>query len=221
MGQKTHPYGFRLGFNKTWKSLWYADREDYLEKLHEDLKLRRFIKKEYYNAAIKDIIIERIADSITINIYTARPGVVIGRGGKELQSLREKINKMINKEVAIEIKEVKRPELSAQLTAEQVAFRLEKRTAFRRAMRAAVSSAIKVGAIGIKIMVSGRLGGAEIARSEWYLVGKVPLQTLKADIDYGFAEAKTTYGQIGVKVWIYKGEKLKPKSVKKEMKEEA
>ncbi len=221
MGQKTHPYGFRLGFNKTWKSLWYADRESYLEKLHEDLKLRRFIKKEYWNAAIKDIIIERIADSITINIYTARPGVIIGRGGKELQSLREKINKMINKDVAIEIKEVKRPELSAQLTAEQVAFRLEKRTAFRRAMRAAVSSAIKVGAIGIKIMVSGRLGGAEIARSEWYLVGKVPLQTLKADIDYGFAEAKTTYGQIGVKVWIYKGEKLKPKSVRKEMREEA
>jgi len=221
VGQKTHPYGFRLGFNKTWKSLWYADRESYLEKLHEDLKLRRFIKKEYWNAAIKDIIIERIADSITINIYTARPGVIIGRGGKELQSLREKINKMINKDVAIEIKEVKRPELSAQLTAEQVAFRLEKRTAFRRAMRAAVSSAIKVGAIGIKIMVSGRLGGAEIARSEWYLVGKVPLQTLKADIDYGFAEAKTTYGQIGVKVWIYKGEKLKPKSVRKEMREEA
>ncbi len=221
MGQKTHPYGFRLGFNKTWKSLWYADRESYLEKLHEDLKLRKFVKKEYWNAAIKDIIIERIADSITINIYTARPGVIIGRGGKELQSLREKINKMIKKDVAIEIKEVKRPELSAQLTAEQVAFRLEKRTAFRRAMRAAVSSAIKVGAIGIKIMVSGRLGGAEIARSEWYLVGKVPLQTLKADIDYGFAEAKTTYGQIGVKVWIYKGEKLKPKSVRKEMREEA
>jgi len=221
VGQKTHPYGFRLGFNKTWKSLWYADRESYLEKLHEDLKLRKFVKKEYWNAAIKDIIIERIADSITINIYTARPGVIIGRGGKELQSLREKINKMIKKDVAIEIKEVKRPELSAQLTAEQVAFRLEKRTAFRRAMRAAVSSAIKVGAIGIKIMVSGRLGGAEIARSEWYLVGKVPLQTLKADIDYGFAEAKTTYGQIGVKVWIYKGEKLKPKSVRKEMREEA
>ncbi len=221
MGQKTHPYGFRLGFNKTWKSLWYSDGKDYLEKLHEDLKLRRFIKKEYGNAAIKDIVIERIADTITINIYTARPGVIIGRGGKELQSLREKINKMINKEVAIEIKEVKRPELSAQLTAEQVAFRLEKRTAFRRAMRAAVSSAIKVGAIGIKIMVSGRLGGAEIARSEWYLVGKVPLQTLKADIDYGFAEAKTTYGQIGVKVWIYKGEKLKPKSVRKDLREEA
>ena len=221
MGQKTHPYGFRLGFNKTWKSLWYSDGKDYLEKLHEDLKLRRFIKKEYGNAAIKDIVIERIADTITINIYTARPGVIIGRGGKELQALREKINKMINKEVAIEIKEVKRPELSAQLTAEQVAFRLEKRTAFRRAMRAAVSSAIKVGAIGIKIMVSGRLGGAEIARSEWYLVGKVPLQTLKADIDYGFAEAKTTYGQIGVKVWIYKGEKLKPKSVRKDLREEA
>ena len=221
MGQKTHPYGFRLGFNKGWKSLWYSDGKEYLEKLHEDLKLRKFIKKEYGNAAIKDIIIERIADTITINIYTARPGVIIGRGGKELQALREKINKMINKEVAIEIKEVKRPELSAQLTAEQVAFRLEKRTAFRRAMRAAVSSAIKVGAIGIKIMVSGRLGGAEIARSEWYLVGKVPLQTLKADIDYGFAEAKTTYGQIGVKVWIYKGEKLKPKSVRKEMREEA
>ncbi len=221
MGQKTHPYGFRLGFNKTWKSLWYSDGKDYLDKLHEDLKLRRFIKKEYGNAAIKDIVIERIADTITINIYTARPGVIIGRGGKELQSLREKINKMINKEVAIEIKEVKRPELSAQLTAEQVAFRLEKRTAFRRAMRAAVSSAIKVGAIGIKIMVSGRLGGAEIARSEWYLVGKVPLQTLKADIDYGFAEAKTTYGQIGVKVWIYKGEKLKPKSVRKDLREEA
>ncbi len=221
MGQKTHPYGFRLGFNKTWKSLWYSDGKDYLDKLHEDLKLRRFIKKEYGNAAIKDIVIERIADTITINIYTARPGVIIGRGGKELQSLRDKINKMINKEVAIEIKEVKRPELSAQLTAEQVAFRLEKRTAFRRAMRAAVSSAIKVGAIGIKIMVSGRLGGAEIARSEWYLVGKVPLQTLKADIDYGFAEAKTTYGQIGVKVWIYKGEKLKPKSVRKDLREEA
>ncbi len=221
MGQKTHPYGFRLGFNKTWKSLWYSDGKDYLDKLHEDLKLRRFIKKEYGNAAIKDIVIERIADTITINIYTARPGVIIGRGGKELQALREKINKMINKEVAIEIKEVKRPELSAQLTAEQVAFRLEKRTAFRRAMRAAVSSAIKVGAIGIKIMVSGRLGGAEIARSEWYLVGKVPLQTLKADIDYGFAEAKTTYGQIGVKVWIYKGEKLKPKSVRKDLREEA
>ena len=221
MGQKTHPYGFRLGFNKSWKSLWYADGPEYIDRLHEDLKVRKFIKKSYYHAAIQDIIIERITDSINVKIFAARPGVIIGKGGKELQNLKAAIKNLIGKDISIEIKEYKKPELSAQLTAEQVAFRLEKRTAFRRAMRSAVSAAIKVGAEGIKIMVSGRLGGAEIARSEWYLVGKVPLQTLKADIDYGFAEAFTTYGQIGIKVWIYKGTKEKEKSKKNILREEA
>ena len=217
MGQKTHPYGFRLGFNKDWKSRWFAEGIDYVDKLHEDLKLRRYIKKTHENAGIQEVIIERVADSITLYIYTARPGVIIGRGGSKLQEIRTNIQKDFNKqEVAIEIKEVSKPELSAQLTAEGVAVRLEKRTAFRRAMRMAVAGALKCGALGIKIMVAGRLGGAEIARTEWYLQGKVPLQTLKADIDYGFFEACTTYGKIGVKVWIYKGEKLKEKSMKRD-----
>ncbi len=213
MGQKTHPIGFRLGFNKSWKSLWYAGKGDYEKKLHEDLKIRNYIKKKYYHAAIVDIIIKRVAeDNMIIEILTARPGVVIGKGGKQLQEMKENLKKIIGKDVSLEIKEIKKPELNAQLSSEQIALRLEKRIAFRRAMRYAVDSAMRAGALGIKVMVSGRLGGAEIARSEWYLLGKVPLQTLKADIDYGFAEAKTTYGVIGVKVWIYKGIKEKEKS---------
>jgi len=219
MGQKTHPYGFRIGFNKTWKSMWYADGDDYKKQLHEDLKIRKYIKENYYHAAIQDIVIERIADSIIINIYTARPGVIIGKGGSELREIKKKITKMIDNDISIEIKEIRRPELSALLSAEQVAFRIERRTNFRRAMRSAVFSAIKVGAEGIKVMVSGRLNGADIARTEWYLEGKVPLQTLKANIDYGYAVANTKYGQIGVKVWINKGEKEKEKG-KIELEEE-
>ena len=217
MGQKSNPIGLRLQINRTWDSRWFAEGADYGRLLLEDLKIRQYIMKTLPQAAISKVVIERPAKLARISIYAARPGVIIGRGGSKLQEIRTNIQKDFNKqEVAIEIKEVSKPELSAQLTAEGVAVRLEKRTAFRRAMRMAVAGALKCGALGIKIMVAGRLGGAEIARTEWYLQGKVPLQTLKADIDYGFFEACTTYGKIGVKVWIYKGEKLKEKSMKRD-----
>ena len=209
MGQKVHPYGFRLGFNKTWRSRWYADR-DYVKLLHEDLALRADLKKRFSHAGVSKIEIERAANKLKIDIYTSRPGIVIGRKGTEVDKLKTEIQKRTSREVFINIQEIQKPELDAQLISESVALQLEKRVAFRRAMRRAVESGLRFGARGIKVRVSGRLNGAEIARTEWYLHGQLPLQTLRADIDYGFAEASTNTGQIGVKVWLYKGERLRP-----------
>ena len=210
MGQKVHPHGFRLGFNKTWRSRWFADR-DYAKLLHEDLKLRDALKERFAHAGVSKIEIERAANKLKIDIHTSRPGIIIGRKGTEVDKLKQEIQKKTNREVFINIQEIQKPELDAQLIGESVAMQLEKRVAFRRAMRKAVESALRFGARGIKVRVSGRLNGAEIARSEWYLHGQLPLQTLRADIDYGFAEAFTTYGAIGVKVWLYKGERLVPR----------
>ena len=210
MGQKVHPFGFRLGFNKTWRSRWYADR-DYAKLLHEDLALRADLKKRFAHASVSKIEIERAANKLKIDICTARPGIIIGRKGTEVDKLKTEIHKRTKREVFINIQEIQKPELDAQLISESVALQLVKRVAFRRAMRKAVESALRFGVRGIKIRVGGRLNGAEIARSEWYLHGQLPLQTLRADIDYGFSEANTTYGQIGVKVWLYKGERLLPR----------
>ena len=215
MGQKVHPYGFRLGFNKTWRSRWFAGR-DYAKLLHEDLALRLDLKKRFAHAGVARIETERAGNKLKIDIYTSRPGIIIGRKGTEVEKLKAEIQKRTNREVFINIQEIQKPELEAQLIAESVAMQLEKRVAFRRAMRKAVESALRFGARGIKVRVSGRLNGAEIARSEWYLHGQLPLQTLRADIDYGFAEASTTYGQIGVKTWLYKGERLTPKNAREE-----
>lgn len=213
MGQKVCPVGLRLGITKSWDSKWYAEKQKYTELLHEDLKIRDLIKKEFYQAAISRIELERAAsERVRIVINAARPGMIIGRKGQEIEALRQKLSKMTGKDVYLDIREVKRPEIDAQLVAENVALQIERRVAFRRAMKRGISSALRLGALGIKIMVSGRLGGAEIARKEWYREGRVPLATLRADIDYGFAEAKTTYGIIGVKVWIFKGEILERKS---------
>jgi small subunit ribosomal protein S3 len=205
MGQKVHPIGFRLGFNKTWRSRWYAEK-DYAALLHEDLKLKRLLKKRFSHAGVSRIEIERAANKLKVSIYTSRPGIIIGRKGSEVDKLKQEIQKKTGKEVFINIQEILKPELDAQLVSESVALQLEKRIAFRRAMRKAVDAALRFGAKGIKVRVSGRLNGAEIARSEWYLHGQLPLHTLRADIDYGFTEAKTSFGQIGVKCWIYKGE---------------
>lgn len=207
MGQKTHPYGFRLGYNRTWKSRWFAGRE-YADLLHEDLKLRNELKDKLRSASISGIDIERAANKLVIRIYSARPGIIIGRKGAEIDKLKSEVQKRTHREVHIDIQEVHRPELDAQLVAESIAMQLEKRVAFRRAMRKSVDSALRFGCKGIKVRVGGRLNGAEIARSEWYLQGRLPLQTLRADIDYGFAQAYTTYGVIGVKCWIYQGERL-------------
>ena len=215
MGQKVHPYGFRIGFNKTWKSRWFASK-DYATLLHEDLALKKDLKKRFQHAGVAMIEIERAARNLKINIHTSRPGIIIGRKGQEVDKLKQEIQKRTNREVFINIQEIQKPELDAQLVGESVAMQLEKRVAFRRAMRKAVESALRFGARGIKVRVSGRLNGAEIARSEWYLHGQLPLQTLRADIDYGFAEAHTTYGQIGVKVWLYKGERLTPRTGREE-----
>ena len=205
MGQKVHPYGFRLGFNKPWRSRWYEKRK-YAEWLHEDLRLRAELKKRLAHAGISSIEIERAANKLKINIHTSRPGIIIGKRGSEVDKLRDEIQKKTGREVFINIQEILKPELEAQLVGESVAMQLEKRVAFRRAMRKAIEAAVRFGARGIKIRCSGRLAGTEIARSEWYLNGRLPLHTLRSDIDYGFAEAQTTYGKIGVKVWIYKGE---------------
>ena len=205
MGQKVHPIGFRLGFNKTWRSRWYAEK-DYASLLHEDLKLKKSLKKRFAHAGVSRIEIERAANKLKITIYTSRPGIIIGRKGQEVDKLKQEVQKSTGKEVFINIQEILKPELDAQLVSESVALQLEKRIAFRRAMRKAVDAALRFGARGIKIRVSGRLNGAEIARSEWYLHGQLPLHTLRADIDYGFHEARTSFGQIGVKCWIYKGE---------------
>ncbi len=210
MGQKVHPYGFRLGFNKTWRSRWYADR-DYAKFLHEDLALKKDLKKRFSHAGVSVIEIERAANKLKIDIHTSRPGIIIGRKGTEVDKLKTELQKRTNREVFINIQEIQKPELEAQLIGESVAMQLEKRVAFRRAMRKAVEAALRFGARGIKVRVGGRLNGAEIARSEWYLHGQLPLQTLRADIDYGFAEARTTYGVIGVKVWLYQGELLEPR----------
>ena len=215
MGQKVHPYGFRLGFNKTWRSRWYADR-DYAKLLHEDLALRADLKKRFAHAGVAKIEIERAANNLRIDICTSRPGIIIGRKGTEVDKLKTEIHKRTGREVFINIQEIQRPEVEAQLIGESVALQLEKRVAFRRAMRKAVESALRFGARGIKIRVGGRLNGAEIARNEWYLHGQLPLQTLRADIDYGFAEANTTYGKIGVKVWLYKGDRHTPQLARDE-----
>jgi small subunit ribosomal protein S3 len=207
MGQKVHPRGFRLGVIDSSDSKWFA-RRDYRELLHEDLKLRKFLKERLYHAGISKVEIERAANKAKINIYTARPGIVIGKKGAEIEKLKSELGKLTPKETFINIHEVRRPDLDAQLVAENVALQLERRVAFRRAMKEAVSRGMRMGAQGIKVHSSGRIGGAEIARSEWYREGRVPLHTLRADISYGFAEAKTTYGVIGVKVWIFRGEIL-------------
>lgn len=209
MGQKVHPYGFRLGYTKDWRSRWFS-KKDYATLLHEDIALREDIRKRLHHAGISRIDIERAANKLKIDVYTARPGIVIGRKGAEVDRMKKQIEDQTGREVFINIQEIHRPELDARLIAENVAMQLERRVAFRRAMRKAVESAQRFGAEGIKIRTSGRLGGLEIARTEWYLHGKLPLHTLRANIDYGFAEARTTYGRIGVKVWVYAGEILSP-----------
>ncbi len=211
MGQKVHPTGFRLGVTKTWSSKWFAEKE-FSSLLQEDIKIRKFLKRKLYHAGISKIEIERAANKSKINIYTARPGIIIGRKGVEIEALKSELQKLTSKEIFINIQEVRKPEIDAQLVAENTASQLEKRVAFRRAMKRSVSSALKFGAQGIKISCAGRLGGAEMARREWYREGRVSLHTLRADIDYGFAEAHTTYGIIGIKVWIFKGEILPKKS---------
>ncbi|MDN5346954.1 MAG: small subunit ribosomal protein [Clostridia bacterium] len=211
MGQKVHPKGLRIGIIRGWDTRWYA-RKEYKELLQEDVKIRQFIKKKCAQAGISTIEIERAANRIKIIIHTARPGIIIGRGGAEVENLRREIERLTGKQVNLNIVEIKKPELDAQLVAESIASQIEKRVAFRRAMKQAVSRALRMGAEGVKVACSGRLAGAEIARTEWYSEGKVPLHTLRADIDYGFAEALTTYGKIGVKVWIYKGEILPEKA---------
>ena len=208
MGQKVHPHGLRVGIIKDWDAKWYASGKNFADTLIEDVKLRDVIKEKLYTAGISKIEIERAANRIKLNIYTAKPGIVIGRGGSGIEALKRDIYKLTNKTAVINIIEVKVPDLDAQLVAENIAAQLERRISFRRAMKQAMSRTMKAGAKGIKTMVSGRLGGAEIARSEGYHEGTIPLQTLRADIDYGFIEAHTTYGRIGVKVWIYKGEVL-------------
>jgi len=211
VGHKTHPFGLRLGIIKDWSAKWY-DRRNYPNLVHEDLEIRKFVKTRFYNAGVSRVDIERAANRVKVNIHTARPGMIIGRGGQEVEVLRRDLETITGKHVSVNIIEVKNPELDAQLVAENVAAQIEKRISFRRAMKQALSRAMKMGAQGMKIKVSGRLAGAEIARSEGYSEGKIPLHTLRADIDYGFAEARTTYGRIGVKVWIYKGEVLPEKS---------
>ena len=207
MGQKVNPIGYRHGVIKTWDSKWYAEA-DYAQLLHEDIKIRAFLKKRLYNSGVSKIEIERAANKTKINIFTARPGLIIGKKGSEVETIKKDLANLTSKEIFININEVRKPELDAQLVAENVALQLERRIAFRRAMKKSVTSALKFGAKGIRITCSGRLGGAEMSRTEWYREGRVPLHTLRADIDYGFAEAKTTYGIIGIKVLIFKGEIL-------------
>ena len=207
MGQKTHPYGFRLGIIKSWRSRWYSEK-DYASQLQEDLRIRSYVKGRLSHAGVSSIEIERRSNRVNIIIATARPGIVIGKKGAEIENLKKDLQKLTTRDVSINILEIRRPETDAQLTAENVAMQLERRVAFRRAMKKTVLSSMKLGAKGIKIQVAGRLGGAEMSRTEWYREGRVPLHTLRADIDYGFAQARTTYGIIGVKVWIYKGEVL-------------
>ena len=206
MGQKVNPISFRIGITRSWLSQWYA-KKDYVKLLHEDLKIRKFLKKKLYHAGVSKIEIERAAQKISINVFSARPGIIIGKRGYEIDRLKANLQKLVDsKQLSLNIKEVRKTEINAQLVAENIALQLERRVAFRRAMKKSVTTALRFGAKGIRINCAGRLGGAEIARTEWYRQGRVPLHTLRADIDYGFAESRTTYGIIGVKVWIFHGE---------------
>ncbi len=216
MGQKMHPHGLRVGVIKDWNSKWYADSKNFSDYLVEDHKIREYVKKKLFVSGISKIEIERTAKFVKVNVFTAKPGLVIGKGGNYAETLRNEIAKMINKEVNLNIVEVKNIDTDAQLVAENICNQLERRISFRRAMKQCMQKAMKAGALGIKTAVSGRLGGADMARTEFYKEGTIPLQTLRADIDYGFYEADTTYGKIGVKVWIYKGEVLPTKKVVKE-----
>lgn len=207
MGQKVNPVGLRLGITRTWESIWYAGK-DYSRYLFEDQQIRKYLKKRLYHAGVSRIVIERTGDKIRIKLFTARPGIVIGKKGAEIEILKAEIEKKFGRDCMIDIQEVRRPEADAQLVAENIAMQLERRVAFRRAMKKSINSALRFGVQGVKITCSGRLGGAEMSRTEWFKEGRVPLHTLRADIDYGTAEAKTTYGIIGVKVWIFKGEVL-------------
>ncbi|MCE3036640.1 30S ribosomal protein S3 [Helicobacter sp. faydin-H20] len=220
MGQKVNPIGLRLGINRNWTSRWFPSTQSAPANIAEDHKIRKFLKKELYYAGVSEIIIERAAKKIRVTVVAARPGLIIGKKGADIEKVKDSLKAIIHKEVAINIKEVKRPQANAQLAAENVAIQLEKRVAFRRAMKKVMQSAMKSGAKGIKVKVSGRLAGAEMARTEWYMEGRVPLHTLRAKIDYGFAEAMTTYGIIGVKVWIFRGEVLQ-KGIQPERREEA
>jgi len=207
LGQKVNPIGFRVGGIKTWRSQWFSER-NYSELIHEDIKIRKYLKKKLYHAGVSRVEIERAANKAKVNIYAARPGIIIGKKGSEIEKLRKDLEKVSQSEIIINILEVRKPEVDAQLVAENVALQLERRIAFRRAMKKCVTSSLKFGAKGIRINCAGRLGGAEMARSEWYREGRVPLHTLRADIDWGFAEANTAYGIIGVKVWMFHGEVL-------------
>ena len=214
MGQKVNPHGLRVGVIKDWESRWFADDENFSDNLVEDYKIREFLKKKLYHAGISKIEIERTNDRVKVLVYTAKPGVVIGKGGAEIEKLKGELAKYSTKKVLVDIKEVKRPDNDAQLVAENIAQQLENRISFRRAMKSCMGRAMKAGAKGIKTSCSGRLGGADMARTEFYSEGNIPLQTLRADIDYGFAEANTTYGKVGVKVWVYHGEVLPTKETK-------
>ena len=213
MGQKVHPTGARVGIIKDWESKWYADSKNFADYLVEDQKIRKFLKKKLYAAGISKIEIERTAKIVKVNLYTAKPGIIIGKGGAGVETIKAEVTKLIGKDVNLNIVEVKNIDTDAQLVAENIAGQLERRISFRRAMKQCMQKATKAGALGIKTAVSGRLGGADMARTEFYKEGNIPLQTLRADIDYGFAEADTTYGKIGVKVWIYKGEVLPSKKM--------
>ena len=214
MGQKVNPHGLRVGVIKDWDSKWYAEGKDFADCLVEDYEIRTFLKKKLYNAGVSKIDIERASDRVKVILYTAKPGVVIGKGGAEIEKIKAELEKKTGKKMLVDIKEVKRPDKDAQLVAENIAQQLENRVSFRRAMKSCMGRSMKAGALGIKAACSGRLGGADIARTEFYSEGTIPLQTLRADIDYGFAEADTTYGKVGVKVWIYKGEVLPTKGNK-------
>ena len=207
MGQKVNPIGLRLNITRTWDSVWYADR-DYAANLYQDQQIRSYLKKKLYHAGVARIVIERTGEKVRIRLFTARPGIVIGKKGAEIENLKRDIEQKFSRECMIDIQEIRRPEADAQLVAESIAGQLEKRIAFRRAMKKSISTALRFGVKGIKISCSGRLGGAEMSRTEWFKEGRVPLHTLRADIDYGLAEASTTYGKIGVKVWIFRGEVL-------------
>ena len=214
MGQKVNPHGLRVGIIKDWDSKWYAEKGEFADNLVEDNNIRKFLKKKLYIAGVSKINIERYSDRVKVIVYTAKPGIVIGKGGAEIEKVKSELQKLTDKKLVVDIKEVKRPDKDAQLVAENIAAQLENRVSFRRAMKSCMSRAMKAGVQGIKTSVSGRLGGADMARTEFYNEGTIPLQTLRADIDYGFAEADTTYGKVGVKVWIYKGEVLPTKGYK-------
>ena len=220
MGQKVNPHGLRVGVIKDWDSKWYADGADFSDYLVEDYNIRKFLKNKLYAAGVSKIEIERASDRVKVIIYTAKPGVVIGKGGNEIEVTKKELSKITDKKITVDIKEIKKPDRDAQLVAENIAGQLENRVSFRRAMKSCMGRTMKAGALGIKAAVSGRLGGADIARTEFYSEGTIPLQTLRADIEYGFAEADTTYGKVGVKVWIYKGEVLPTKNSEESVSQE-